>query len=247
MLLIECAEVVPTSIKHMIKGHELFLKQSYAVILVSLMMSISISMSSCGRATATPAALLTVDNFIKAMRETGVELRAGDEEGPTVLGLAPQSVRLGDEQLFIYDSIETLDPLQVLGQLEQDLGPRYLWVGEHLLVLYEGNDGGTVLLVESVLGDPAIGPPTPGDEPYPPAIPAALQIVAAELGAQPAEVEVLAYEMVEWSDACMEFEQTDEVCADVITPGWRIHLRLGTLAIEAHTDMLGMIIRWRSD
>lgn len=114
------------------------------------------------------------------------------------------------------------------------------------MVLYAGQDGGTVLFVESLLGEPLIGPPVAGDEPYPPAIPAAIRTIAAAFGAPPTEIEVLAYEMVEWRDACLDFGEPDETCAAVITPGWAIQLRLGTADIEAHTDLLGQSIRWRS-
>ena len=215
------------------------------IVLLSVLCFVFL-LSSCVQETPTPVILDTVDAFLQAMGEMGVQATIFKEEGPTIVGLSPTGVRLGNEQLLIYNSIETLDSTQVLDQLEEDPGRRYLWVGEYLILLYTGNDGGTVLLVESLFGDPIIGPPAPGDEPYPPAIPAAIQTVAAALGVEPTDVEVLAYEMRDWPDPCLDYKELDEICDEEITPGWRIDLRQGNVEIEVHTDMLGMNIRWRS-
>ena len=214
------------------------------IVLVSVLCFV-FSLSSCVQQTPTPVILDTVEAFLQSMGAMGVQATIFDEEDPTIIGLSPTGVRLGNEKLLIYSSIEKLDSIQVLEQLEEDPGRRYLWVGQYLILLYAGNDGGTVLLVESLFGDPIIGPPAPGDEPYPPAIPAAIQTVAAALGVEPTDVEVLAYEMRDWPDACLDYKELDEICDEEITPGWRIDLRQGNVEIEVHTDMLGMNIRWR--
>ena len=213
-------------------------------VLLSLLCFV-ISLSSCVEQKPTPVILDTVEAFLQAMGEMGVQATIFKEESPTIVGLSPTGVRLGKEQLLIYSSIGTLDSIEVLEQLEEDPGRRYLWVGEYLILLYAGNDGGTVLLVESLFGDPIIGPPAPGDEPYPPAIPAAIQTVAAALSIEPSDVDVLAYERMDWPDACLDYKEVDEICEEVITPGWRIELRRGNAEIEVHTDMLGLNIRWR--
>lgn len=217
----------------------------YDLIGIFLTLCFVLSMSSCVRETQTPVVMDTVEAFLQAMGEMGVQAEIIEEEGPAIMDLSPTSVRLGDEQLMIYSSSENLDSFQVLEHIEQDSGRQYLWVGEHLILRYSGNDGGTVLLVESLFGDPIIGPPAPGDEPYPPAIPAAIQAVAAGLNVEPTDVEVLEYELVEWTNACLGFENVDEVCGDATEQGWRIVLRRDNAEIEVHTDMLGLNIRWR--
>jgi len=223
----------------------MFEKQHIPVFSLLLCISFALSLGGCGRQTPAPIVLDTVDGFIQAVRETGVEVKVEDEGGPALLGLTPQSIRIGGERILIYSSLQVFDAPQVIDAIRLDPSPHFLWVSEHEIVQYMGTDGGTVLVIESLLGAPAIGPPVPGDEPYPPAIPAAIRVIATELGAQPAQVEVLRYEMVDWSNTCLELQESDDICGEVITPGWRIVLRLWNREIEVHTDSLGLNVRWR--
>jgi hypothetical protein len=201
--------------------------------------------SSCAGGAPTSIPIDSVDALVQASRAAGAEVQLDDQSGQPLMGIFPQSVRLGGEQLWVYSSVDTLDRGQVRQALVLDPGKQFVWATDHLIVQYKGNDGGTVLLLDSLLGEALIKPSAAGDEPYPPAITAALRIVAVELGVPPAEVEVLSYEMVEWPNACLGFAQPDELCAEVITPGWRIELRQNDTQIEAHTDLLGETVRWR--
>ncbi len=198
--------------------------------------------TGCGR--QTPVEVETSSDFVEALREAGVNVQVESVEGPTILNLTPQEVNLGEERLLMYSTSEPLDVSEVRAAMSADLSGAYLWAGTYLLVYYEGKDGGTVLLVDSLLGDPVIGPQAAGIEPYPPAIPATIRIVADAFGADPAGVEVLDYEMVEWADSCLGMQEEEEDCALAITPGWRVELRVGTILVEAHTDELGENIRW---
>jgi len=223
----------------------MFKKKPIPVFSMLFLLSFALSLGGCGRNTPTPMVLDTVENFIRAVRATGVEVKVDDEGGPALLGLVPQNIRISGERLLIYNSPQVFDAPRVLDDIKLDPAPHFLWVSEHLIVQYTGTDGGTVLVIESLLGAPVIGPAVPGDEPYPPAIPAALRQIATELGAQPAQVEVLGYEMVDWRDTCLDIKESDDICGEAITPGWRIQLRLGEREIEVHTDSLGLNVRWR--
>ncbi len=69
---------------------------------------------------------------------------------------------------------------------------------------------------------------------------AALGEMAGRLGIDPAELKASAQvtaEYVEWPDSCLGISTPDVVCAEVITPGFKIVIDAGVLAFEYHTDM----------
>jgi hypothetical protein len=178
-----------------------------------------------------------------ALEQAGAEVEFGVERGPTVVELPPRSMRVNGEQLWIYHSLEQLESSQVFRAF---VGEQFIWANEHLIVRYDSNDGGTVLLMDGLLGEALIRPSAAGDEPYPPAVPAAIRMVAEDLGEQPAEIEVLAYKMEEWDDTCLELGESGDICTEQSTLGWRIDLRYEAFEIEVHTDLLGDLVRWRS-
>ncbi len=60
--------------------------------------------------------------------------------------------------------------------------------------------------------------------------------VAAQLQISPDAVEVVAVEAVEWPDACLGAAGPDEMCAQVITPGYKITLAVAGQEYVYHTD-----------
>lgn len=210
--------------------------------LISLI-AVTLSLISCNASPATPAPPDSPEDLVGALAQAGVEVRLGDEGGEAVLGAIPKGIDVNGERLWVYKPPQPIDESQVIDAFAAD---GYIWFNGHLIVHYAGVDGGTILLVDGLLGDPIIHPSVAGDEPYPPAVPAALRQVAEALGLMPAEVEVLAYEMVEWEDACLGLGQADEACAEQGIPGWRIELRVEGMEVEVHTDLLGDVVRWQS-
>jgi hypothetical protein len=94
---------------------------------------------------------------------------------------------------------------------------------------------------------PAGDPGTPGDAPlidactmeYPnecTATAAAKADLASRLGVGEDDINVKGVEFVEWPDSCLGVSQPDAVCAEVITPGYRIILEASAQAYEYHTD-----------
>ena len=84
---------------------------------------------------------------------------------------------------------------------------------------------------------------TDPDAPYPPAIVAAIERLAEELGRAPQAIEVVSYEEIEWPDGCLGRPNPNEVCTEAITPGWRVIL---SLAGEIHifrADAVGAELR----
>ena len=91
--------------------------------------------------------------------------------------------------------------------------------------------------------EPLEGQPIDPDAPYPPAIVAAIERLAEELGAEPQAIEVVSYEEVEWPDGCLGLPRLYEACTRAVTPGWRVIL---SLAGELHTfraDVVGAELR----
>lgn len=87
---------------------------------------------------------------------------------------------------------------------------------------------------------PLVPPATPSTGTAPMQARAAL---AAQLGIAQDAIVVVAEEPVEWPDACLGLPQRDEMCAQVITPGYRIVLEANGQRYTAHTDQTGGRVR----
>lgn len=83
----------------------------------------------------------------------------------------------------------------------------------------------------------------PGAQPFPPAVVAAIGEAALALDADAAEVLVIDYEQVDWSDSCLGLGGPAESCLAAITPGWRVELSVAGEMIVARTDELGTQVR----
>jgi hypothetical protein len=80
-----------------------------------------------------------------------------------------------------------------------------------------------------------------GDPPY--AVIAAEQALSDELGVPVDEIDYVSYERQEWPDACLGLAEEGEMCAQVITPGWRVVLKAQGQEFVFRTDQDGEIVR----
>jgi hypothetical protein len=71
----------------------------------------------------------------------------------------------------------------------------------------------------------------------------AQQVLAAQLGILPEEVRILSVERVDWPDACLGIQTAGLMCAQVITPGFRVLLEAQGKRYEFHTDLSGSDVR----
>jgi hypothetical protein len=81
-----------------------------------------------------------------------------------------------------------------------------------------------------------------------PALPPAAALIAQSvlseaLGVSVSEIEILTTEQVDWPDACLGLSSGGEACAQVITPGWRIVLRIDGQDYEFRTSEDGTLVR----
>lgn len=63
--------------------------------------------------------------------------------------------------------------------------------------------------------------------------------LASELGVLPEAMTVVSVEAVEWNDACLGVAEAGQMCAQVITPGYRIVVEVGGEQFTYHTDSGG--------
>lgn len=87
---------------------------------------------------------------------------------------------------------------------------------------------------------------TPGGLPSPtpwPPLEAARQALAQQLEIAPESITLVSSEPVEWPDACLDAAQPDEMCAQVITPGYKVVLEVDGVQYEFHTDETGAVVR----
>lgn len=82
-----------------------------------------------------------------------------------------------------------------------------------------------------------------GTSPQDPAVAEAQRVLAEQLGVSVDDIEVVMTEPVEWADACLELGEADEMCAQVITPGWRVTLSVNGEQYEVRTDDTGANVR----
>lgn len=89
------------------------------------------------------------------------------------------------------------------------------------------------------------GTETPDPEAeQPPAVVAARQALAERLDIELEAVDVLSFEAREWPDACLGLAAADEMCAQVITPGYLVTLRAEGEIHEARTNQDGSAVRF---
>jgi hypothetical protein len=77
----------------------------------------------------------------------------------------------------------------------------------------------------------------------PEAVVKAQDFLAAELGISADEVQVVSYESVEWPDRCLGVIIIGQMCAQGITPGYKVMLQAQGQPYELHTDQTGESIR----
>lgn len=70
------------------------------------------------------------------------------------------------------------------------------------------------------------------------------EIAAKALGVDPNAVQFVSIEAVQWPDSCIGVNLTDQACAEVITPGYRVVLEVDGARYAVHTNQDGSIIRF---
>ena len=110
---------------------------------------------------------------------------------------------------------------------------------------YRTDQVGDEVRAENPAGTPG-SPQTPAGAAAPGAVklpPAVLDRLAALLKLTPADLKVVQAESVLWRDGCLGVSTPGMMCAQVITPGYRVVVSAGGKQYEFHTDQSGSAIR----
>lgn len=67
----------------------------------------------------------------------------------------------------------------------------------------------------------------------------AAETLAKQMGITPGVVKVISVEQVQWPDACLGAAQPGEMCAEVITPGYRVAVEVNGKQYFLHTNING--------
>lgn len=200
----------------------------------------------------------TTGNLIAALSlATGESVPVKGDAQPQ-FGVTGEIIQVAGEAVAVYafpDSASRataqseIDPqrLTFLGQPLAGWQHPRIWGVGRLLVVYDGSQGGTFLLLSGLLGDPLPAETlTPGqDEPYPPAVSAAIGALAQARGVDPGQIELLSYSAATWPDGCLGLSSGGDACAPGDVQGWQVNLKVDGVKFELRTDDLGQRVRWR--
>ncbi|GMR11229.1 MAG: hypothetical protein BMS9Abin28_2056 [Anaerolineae bacterium] len=201
-----------------------------------------------------PPKIETLAELQAALIEAGALVSAAPNASAPNLGVDSQRLLVGSAPVQVYEYRSVVERRSVsdtiraggylVGGEPVDWPARpNIWATGQLIVVYPGVDGGTVLLLSGLLGDSLTLAAPVVDEPYPPAVLAAIGAAAAQTGVGPEQVQVLDYQTREWPDGCLGLPAPDEMCTEAIVPGWIVSLSAGGDPVVFRVDESGAELR----
>lgn len=178
---------------------------------------------------------------------------------PTATPLSPEAQRAaaellkalglqGQVELVSVEKVDWTDSCLGLGgpaeSCLQAITPGYKMVMTVAGKTYEvrtNEDASVVRFTESGTGQ--------GGEPgrtFPPSVMGAIAELAKLIGVDPSEIHVVTFEAVQWPDACLGVQIPGQMCAEVITNGFKVILEVGIdnpQQFELHTNEDGSVVR----
>jgi hypothetical protein len=201
----------------------------------------------------------TTDELITSLEAAGAVVEVTGAVDEPVFQTAAQNLTVDGQQVQVFEFADeasrqaAADTISangfIIGTLSVDwIGQPHFWPGGRLIVLYVGEDQAVIDLIHSLMGDPitgleGAGGGLPPESSLPPAALEAQRWLADELGITAADIPIVTAEQVDWPDACLGLAEPGEVCAQVITPGWRVALQVGDQVYELHTDQDATVVR----
>jgi len=124
--------------------------------------------------------------------------------------------------------------------------PPRIWATGRLIVIYVENDQTVFEKLTEILGDPITKEvEVPANVTSNPAVAAAMDRLSQFKNIPLDQIELVSAEHVQWPDECMGISRRGQMCAQVITPGWRIVLQAGDQQYTFHTDEIGVRVGQR--
>ncbi len=221
------------------------------VVFIALFVAV---LSACSRSQDESLDLQTMDGFVNLLMSAGATVSEDTAIEREPMGVIGKKLQVNDRQIEVFE-YPTLDERLMLSaeiSLENDTiagspmpwnDSPIIWATGKLIIVYTGHDGGTILLISGLVGDPLTYKAPERDEPYPPAIVEAIKFLAEQIEVNPAVIQVEHFEEVEWPDSCLGAPNPDEICAQVILTGWRITLSVNDIIYKLRSDDIGTQIR----
>lgn len=221
------------------------------VVLITLFVAV---LSACSRSQDESLDLQTMDGFVDSLKSAGATVSEDTAIEREPMGVIGKILHVNDRQIevFEYPTLDERLKLSAEISLENDTiadspmpwtDSPTIWATGKLIIVHAGHDGGTILLISGLVGDPLTYRAPERDEPYPPAIVEAIRFLAEQIEVNPAVIQVDQFEEVEWPDSCLGAPNPDEMCAQVISTGWRITLSVNDIIYKLRTDDIGTQIR----
>ena len=229
------------------------LKSTFTAIVI-LLSSLSLCLTSCRESTPHEVQIETLRDLEDALKQAGVNVKEGEKVSGEVFSVQGQILILNNGQIEVFEfpnqedreaisETITADGMVVNGAAVAWETKPAIWGSGSLIVVYRGYDGGIILMLSGLMGDPLTYEAPIDDQPYPRSIVAAIRFLADELQVNPASVQVLDFSPVEWSDSCLGFPRQNEQCLQMLTPGWRVMMKVSGNIYELHTDEIGDQVR----
>jgi hypothetical protein len=228
-------------------------KSTFTAIII-LLSSLSLCLISCRKSTPHEVQIETLRDLQNALKQAGVDVKEGEKVSGEVFSVQGQILILNNGQVEVFefpnqeDREAISETITADGMVVNGAGVAWetkpaIWGSGSLIVVYRGYDGGIILLLSGLMGDPFTYESPIDDQPYPRSVVAAIRFLADELHVNPASVQVLDFTSVEWPDSCLGLPRQNEQCLPMLTPGWRVIMKVSGNVYELHTDEVGDQVR----
>jgi len=196
---------------------------------------------------------VSYEKLVDALRSGGATIRPAGRveqpfftfEGQTIIvnGAEVQAFEYDDEDTRRAESSAISADGSTIGTTNVAWTDRpNFWAKGRLIVLYLGTDRAIMDRLSAVLGPPLTRNEATAAQP-PQAALEARRRLAESLSLAEDRIRITSFEQIEWADACLGLAAADEVCAQAITPGWRVRLEANGRDYEARTDESATSVR----
>jgi len=195
------------------------------------------------------------DDLVEALLATGAKVEQVGEVEQPFSEMPARVIRVNDADVQVFEFPDEATREAASAMISEDgsaVGPNMItwvdqpnfWASGRLLVLYVGKHAEIISLLTRVLGEPITEHETMSpSENLPEAVQAAVQKLSDTAKLAVDQIEIVSYERVEWRDGCLELSKPGQMCAQVITPGYRVTLTDGEKTYRVHTDESGRLVK----
>lgn len=209
-------------------------------------------------APPTPVEIVTGADLLEALDRAGVEVAETEMVLNPIDETQGRAYQVGSALVMLYESEDAQAQRRISERLVSgDTSgakwfslfekPPYVWASGNLILIYPGEEGGLILTISALMGDPILGVESVADEPFPPGVVTSIAWLAQTLQVAPGAIEVLEFESATWPDSCLGLAELDEECALVTVPGWRIVARVDQAMYALRTDEMGLEVRLETE